>query len=67
MTIAQEQFDNAAALIGKAILNVKEAEVPDDVSRLSAVIFQCDVLKAAALSLATEIDFRANRAKETRP
>lgn len=56
--IAEKQFQSAVAILTEAIFNVSNHDIPDKMTRISAVIFQCDVLKAAAVALLSEENFR---------
>lgn len=61
-------FNGTADAMIDAIERARTHDFPDDVRRLADVVFQCDSLKAAALSLATQIQFVAeHEGKKPRP
>jgi hypothetical protein len=62
-TIAEQQLDSAVTLLGVAVRNVKECQVPDEVTRLLALAQHCGVVKEACIARASELEFRRLRAE----
>lgn len=50
-------FSSTADAMVDAIDRARTHDFPDEIRRLADVVFQCDSLKAAALSLATQLQF----------
>lgn len=65
-SIGKKQFEASLEAINESARRVHECETPDVVLRLGVVLHQCDVLKAAAIAYAGEIELGRNlRPKKT--